>query len=99
METHVRSYGSSLGMQSKDNMQSKDSMQSKDNPQDGKDDNTASAAKLLGINCSRCLKGTTKPHQLCLQRDKWLCSECWQKSNQESVSEPAAKRAKLSSFD
>ena len=64
------------------------------NPQDDKDDN-----KLLGINCSRCLKGITKPHQLCLQRDKWLCSECWQKSNQESVSEPAAKRAKRSSFD
>ena len=27
------------------------------NPQDGKDDKAASAAKLWGINCSRCLKG------------------------------------------
>ena len=55
METHVRSYGSSLGMQSKDNMQSKDSMQSKDNPQDGKDDSKdGKVAKLWGINCSRC---------------------------------------------
>ena len=72
------------------------------NPQDGKDDNTTSVAKLWGINCSRCLKerkDIPKYQQLWLQGDEWLCSECWQKSIQESVGEPAAKRAKHSSFD
>ena len=66
-----------------------------------------STTKQSGIICSRCSKNKKDKkdvpmhQQLWQWGSEWLCSECWNRANEskESEDQPAAKKAKHSSWD